>query len=74
MLSCGEKLGGVGGMVLPRDTPEGGSFWALLPPPPPQPVVEWGPGGMGTAVVPGTGNAYQGGYFKDASELRQGCS
>lgn len=71
------------GTVLPRDALDGGSSWALLPPPPPQPTLERGHGALvgdsrgrgqpwsGTAVVPWTGNIYQGGYFKDASELRQ---
>lgn len=51
ILSCREKLGGVHRMVLPRDTLDGGSLWALLPPPPPQMVLEWGHGTLGTAVV-----------------------
>lgn len=37
ILSCGEKLGGVQGMVLLRDVPDGGSLWVLFPPPPPPP-------------------------------------
>lgn len=37
----------------------------------PQTVPERGRATLGTAVVPGTANIYQGGYFKDASELRQ---
>lgn len=34
-------------------------------------MARWGQLWLGTAVVPGIGNIYQGGYFKEASELRR---
>lgn len=52
ILSCGERLGGVQEMVMPRDTLDEGDLWVLLP------MARWGQPWLGTAVVPQMGNTY----------------